>query len=120
MRELETHRLVIRPFTTDDLDAFARLMDESFDRPTDLDAYRERLAFFMLGERVLAELRQPPYGDRALVLKETGRLIGSVGFVPCLAPFGQLPFFGGMKDAKCSPEVGLFYAIAREQRRQGF
>ena len=124
MRELETHRLVIRPFTTDDLDAYAGLMDASFDRlierAKDLDAYRERLSFFALGERVLADLRLPPYTDRAVALKETGRLIGSVGFVPCLAPFSQFPFFGGTKDAKFSPEVGLFYAIAPEHRRHGF
>jgi hypothetical protein len=46
---LETHRLVIRPFTTDDLDAFAGLMDASFVRPTeraeDLNAHREWLSF---------------------------------------------------------------------------
>jgi RimJ/RimL family protein N-acetyltransferase len=120
MRELETNRLVMRPFTTDDLDAFAALMDASFDRPIDLDAYRERLTYYMLGERVLAQLRQPPYGDRAVVLKETGRLIGSVGFVPCLAPFGQLPFFGGTEASKFSPEVGLFYAVLPEHRGCGF
>ena len=73
----------------------------------------------MLGERVLAQLRQPPYGDRAMVLKETGRLIGSVGFVPCLAPFGQLPFFGRVEGARFSPEVGLFYAVLPEHRGRG-
>ena len=34
----------------------------------------------------LAKLRQPPYGDRAVVLKPTGRLIGACGYVPCLNP----------------------------------
>ncbi|HLW59172.1 MAG TPA: GNAT family N-acetyltransferase [bacterium] len=120
MRELETDRLVIRPFTMDDLDTFAGLMEASFPGSTDLNAYRERLTYYTLGERVLAELRQPPYGDRAVVLKATERLIGSVGFVPCLAPFGQLPFFGRVKDAKYSPEVGLFYAVAPEHRGRGF
>ena len=120
MHELETNRLVIRSFTTDDLDAFAELMDASFGRQIDRDAYRERVTYYVLGERVLAQLRQPPYGDRAMILKETGMLIGSVGFVPCLAPFGQLPFFGRVAGAKSSPEVGLFYAVLPAHRGRGF
>jgi len=104
----------------DDLGAFAKLMEASFDEPTDLKACRERLTYYTLGERVLAQLRQPPYGDRAMVLKVTRELIGSVGFVPCLAPFGQLPLFGRVEDAKYSPEIGLFYAVLPEHRNRGF
>ena len=120
MRELETHRLRIRSLGTGDLDAFAALMNASFDGPSDPDAYRERVTYYTLGERVLAELHQPPYGDRAIVLKETGRLIGSVGLVPCLAPFGQLPCFGGVEGVRYSAEVGLFYAVLPDHRRRGF
>lgn len=119
MRELETSRLLIRSFTTNDLDAFSRLMDASFDRPSHLEAYREQVTYYMLAERVTARLHQPPYGDRAMVLKETGMLIGSVGLVPCLAPFGQLPSFGGVEGSKFSPEVGLFYAVLPEHRGRG-
>ena len=119
MRELETNRLVIRPLTTDDLDAFASLMHASFGGPSDPEAYRDRVTYYALGEAVLAQLHQPPYGDRAIVMKATGRLIGAVGFVPCLAPFGQLPFFGGIEDSKFSPEVGLFYAVLPEHRGRG-
>lgn len=119
MRELDTNRLVIRPVTTADLDAFAALIHASFGGPRDPEAYRARVTYYALGEAVLAQLYQPPYGDRAIVLKETGRLIGSVGFVPCLAPFGQLPFFGGAENSKFSPEVGLFYAVLPEHRGRG-
>jgi [ribosomal protein S5]-alanine N-acetyltransferase len=120
MRELETTRLLIRSFGTADLDAYARLLATSFDPPADPHTLRDRLAYYELGERVLAELHQPPYGDRAVVLKETRQLIGAVGFVPSLGPFGRLPFFGGAAQAKFTPEVGLFWAVAAEHRRNGF
>jgi RimJ/RimL family protein N-acetyltransferase len=120
MRVLETNRLLIRPLAPDDIDAFATLMHESFGGPGDPDAYRARVTYYSIGDRVLEELHQPPYGDRAVVLKEAGALIGAVGFVPCLAPFGQLPCFGRIEGAKYSPEVGLFYAVASEHRRRGF
>lgn len=120
MRELETTRLLIRSFRTADLDAYARLLDTSFDPPAGPHVHRDRLAYYELGERVLAELHQPPYGDRAVVLKETRQLVGAVGFVPSLAPFGGLPFFGGAAQAKFTPEVGLFWALVPEHRRKGF
>src|SRR6202011_1739097 len=85
----------------------------------DRDTYREQITYYTLADRVTARLYQPPYGDRAMVHKETGRLIGSVGFVPCLAPFGQLPSFGGVEGAKFSAEVGLFYAVLPEDRGRG-
>jgi [ribosomal protein S5]-alanine N-acetyltransferase len=119
MRELETNRLVIRPFTKNDLDAYARLLDGSCGRPAGPQAYRDRLAYYELGERVLEALRQPPYGDRAVILKENGRVVGAVGFVPSLGPFGQLPFFGRAEGAKFTPEVGLFWAVLADYRGRG-
>ena len=120
VRVLETSRLRIRSFTIDDLEAFARLMHLSFEGPSDAELYREQLSYYALAEKVLGQLRQPPYGDRAMVLKDTGRLIGAVGLVPSLGPFGQLPFFGAVEGSKFSPEVGLFYAVMPEHRGRGF
>ncbi|HLW47186.1 MAG TPA: GNAT family N-acetyltransferase [bacterium] len=119
MREMTTNRLRIRAFALEDLDAYAGLLDAAFGRSEARGAYRDRLAYYELGERVLAELHQPPYGDRAMVLRETGQLVGAVGFVPSLGPFGQLPFFGRTADARFTPEVGLFWAVLPEHRGRG-
>jgi RimJ/RimL family protein N-acetyltransferase len=53
-----------------------------------------------------------------VVLRESGRLIGLVGLVPSLGPFGLLPSWpepGGL----CRPEVGLYWAVASSHRRRG-
>ena len=46
-----------------------------------------------MGYEQFARLHQPPYGERAVVLKPAGLLIGACGFVPCLDRFEQLPAF---------------------------
>ena len=120
MTDLETDRLLIRAFRADDLDHFAELMDDAFGTAASREARREQMAYYSLAEAVQARLRQPPYGDRAVVLKEGGALVGSVGFVPCLAPFGQLPCFGGVAGARYTPEVGLFWAVGSEYRGKGY
>jgi RimJ/RimL family protein N-acetyltransferase len=119
MRALETARLVIQALTAKDLDSYAAVVARSFGGPAPSGAVRERLTYYELGERVLEELHQPPYGDRAMVLKDTGRLVGAVGFVPSLGPFGQLPFFGRREGARFTPEVGLFWAVDPEHRGRG-
>jgi RimJ/RimL family protein N-acetyltransferase len=70
----------------------------------------------------LDQLYQPPYGDRAVVLKETNRLIGAAGFVPSLAPFGQIPSLRseGSPEDGYRPEVGLFWAIAPAYQGHGY
>jgi [ribosomal protein S5]-alanine N-acetyltransferase len=128
---LETTRLVIRPFSPDDLDAAHRLLDvECADvdfgtAGTQSRAERERwLTWTVLNYEELAKLFQPPYGDRAVVLKQSGAMIGSIGLVPCLAAFGLLPGFAPSRsDAPSratSAEVGLFYAISRAHQGQGY
>jgi RimJ/RimL family protein N-acetyltransferase len=120
MRDLETDRLLIRAFRADDLDGFAELMDDAFGTGASRAAFREQVAYYALSDVVQARLKQPPYGDRAIVLREGGAIVGSVGFVPCLAPFGQLPSFGGTEAARHTPEVGLFWVIRTENRGNGY
>jgi len=128
---LETTRLVIRPFVMEDLLDVHRLLDiELHDanlHADKMESMAERAAWLqwsVLNTVQLAKLYQPPYGDRAAVLKSSGQLVGACGFVPCLAPFGLLPGFGpadssGRPD-RYSPEFGLFYAISPAHRRQGY
>ena len=128
---LETTRLVIRPFVMEDLLDVHRLLDielHDADLHADkMESMAERAAWLqwsVLNTVQLAKLYQPPYGDRAAVLKSSGQLVGACGFVPCLAPFGLLPGFGpadssGRPD-RYSPEFGLFYAISPAHRRRGY
>jgi [ribosomal protein S5]-alanine N-acetyltransferase len=89
MPSLETVRLLIRPFVMEDLPAVHHLLDMELreaDLGTDkMETLAERSAWLqwtVLNYVQLATLYQPPYGDRAVVLKSTGKLIGACGYVP--------------------------------------
>ena len=72
-----------------------------------IDSYRE-----------LAGLGQPPYADYAIELKAGEQVIGSVGIVPTLVPWGALQ--GDADDALIDPEIGLFWGILPAWRRRGY
>jgi [ribosomal protein S5]-alanine N-acetyltransferase len=128
--QLSTERLLIRPFIATDLDEIHRILNAAFKagEPDHLDTglsdRRSWLEWNGLNARWLPAMFQPPYGDRAVVLKATGRLIGSVGFVPCLMPFDQMPELArtpGPRDPTLvMPEVGLFWAIDPAQQGHGY
>ena len=131
MPVLETERLQIRPFTLDDLDAIHQLLDvelrhvEFGDTGAKTRQAREQwLQWTIVSYEQLAALNQPPYGDRAVVLKPTGPLIGVCGFVPCLEAFGQLPSFATALTTPMahltSTEFGLYYAFFPAYQRQGY
>jgi len=131
MPPLETARLLIRPFVMADLDALHQIVDVELgeadfgtEGAQSLDERREWLEWAVLNYAQLAKMYQPPYGDRAIVLKQTGQLIGSIGYVPCLMPFGQLPAFAtGLDEATkrlATCELGLYYALAPAHQRQGY
>src|SRR5262245_31717882 len=119
---LETARLLVRPFALDDLLAAHRLLDvEAWQTGQSLEQRREWLDWSARNHTALARLEQPPYGDRAVVLKATGEVIGAVGLVPSLGPFERLPSFGGqVHTRRFRPEVGLFWAMATLHRRHGY
>jgi RimJ/RimL family protein N-acetyltransferase len=80
---------------------------------------RERwLRWTGLGYEQLDELRQPPYGERGVELRESGEVVGLVGLVPALGPFGLLPAWPEPGRLH-RPEVGLYWAVAPEHRRRG-
>ena len=131
MPPLETLRLIIRPFCMDDLQPVHQLLDVELaaaDFATEgavgLQERAEWLQWAVLNYEQLARLYQPPYGDRAIVLKATGQLIGACGFVPSFGPFGQLPALAaagaGARTSLFTPEFGLFYAVSPSSQRQGY
>ncbi len=125
MPVLETERLLIRPFALDDLDAIHQILDLDAHMETQSRDERAKwLQWSVMNYEELARLWQPPYGDRAVILKQTNHLIGSAGLVPLLMPFGLLPYYqafdGDSPDDHNFPEVGLFWAIATPHRRQGY
>ncbi|MCB0051799.1 MAG: GNAT family N-acetyltransferase [Caldilinea sp.] len=134
MPPIETERLLLRPFLLEDLDAIFQILDVA---PGDVDLddpaavaeakadRQEWLAWSILNYDALARLHQPPYGDRAVVLRTSGELIGAVGLAPALLPFTQLP---GLRPPDAAPdwlapntnEMGLYWEIAADHRRRGY
>ncbi|MEZ4236678.1 MAG: GNAT family N-acetyltransferase [Myxococcota bacterium] len=112
---LDTERLRIRPLAADDLDAAARVLDGG---PPD-EARRRWLEWTILAYEQLAALYQPPYGERAVVRREDGALVGLVGLVPSLLPLARVTE-GGPFAAHALPEVGLYWALAPEARGHGY
>jgi RimJ/RimL family protein N-acetyltransferase len=123
---IETARLIIRPFTKGDSSFIHRILDQEFgDAGSDraaLQNTRSWLEWQILNHEWFVRMRQPPYGDRAITMKKGNQVIGAVGYVPCLAPFEQIP------ELRTAPhlsgyyttEFGLFYAIEPEYQRQGY
>ena len=129
MPPLETARLLVRPFRLADLHPVHRLLDVDLaavefgsEGAGTLRQRRAWLRWSVLNEAQLARLYQPPYGDRAIVLKGTNELIGACGFVPSFGPFGQLPTLAvaGPAARLHTPELGLFYAVSPAFQRQGY
>jgi RimJ/RimL family protein N-acetyltransferase len=131
MPVLETERLVIRPFVMYDLADVHRLLDAELRAGGPMAGEAEALArraqwlqWTVLNYEQLAYLRQPPYGDRGVVLKSTGQLIGACGFVPCLGPLAKLPGFSPGRSegdpSLWSAGVGLCYAVAPAHQRCGY
>jgi len=123
---LETERLLIRPLRMDDVNECHRLYidigwaDKALSEDENLKQRREWLEWTVRNHEQLALLYQPPYGERAIVLKESGHFVGLVGLVPLLSPFGQLPSFGRVEGARFSAEVGLFWAVTPALQRRGY
>jgi RimJ/RimL family protein N-acetyltransferase len=106
---LRTPRLTVRELEAGDLAAVEEVEG----------AGRERwLRWTALSYEQLADLRQPPYGERGIVLNDSGRLVGLVGLVPSLAPFGLLPSWPD-PGRRFVPEVGLYWSVAPAFRRRG-
>jgi RimJ/RimL family protein N-acetyltransferase len=110
---LETERLRVRPLSAGDADAVRAVSGEP---------HPGWLEWTAATYGQLEALRQPPYGERAICLRDGGDLVGMVGVVPSMGPFGQLPGFGGAigRPDRLRPEVGLYWAVAPEHRGNGY
>jgi [ribosomal protein S5]-alanine N-acetyltransferase len=130
MPTLETPRLRVRPFTLDDLAAIHQILDIELadaDFGTEgaqaLAAREAWLRWTVLNYDQLAQLYQPPYGDRAIVLRRTGQVIGAVGFVQSLVPWAQLPGLAPgtpQPNQRLTPAFGMYWAVAPAFQKQGF
>lgn len=131
MPVLESERLVIRPFVMEDLEAIHQILDIDLAYANDdnemlngLEERKQWLEWTVRNYVQLARLNQPPFGDRAVVLKTSGRLIGAIGFAPNLDPHGQLYYDptrpGDSVERSFTLEIGLFYAFATPDQGQGY
>lgn len=130
MPTLETDRLLVRPFNPEDLTPVHQILDVElgdadfgYEGTKALDERESWLRWTMTSYEELAKLCQPPYGDRAVVLKQTGRLVGVCGYVPCLGPFERVlaprAQVEGSRALDYTTEVGLYYAFSPAVQRQG-
>lgn len=120
---LHTDRLTIRPYTIDDLDARYALATRAFGVTTDLDAIGDWLKWTIASYQQFAKLHQPPYGDYAVVLNSTQAVIGSVGLVPSLIPWGTIDELRPATTPlhyQTNPEFGLFWGILPDYWGNGY
>jgi RimJ/RimL family protein N-acetyltransferase len=110
---LRTPRLLLRPLAEADREACRAVL-----APPDEDAFARWLTWAVAAPAVLADQRQPPYGERAIVLAERDELVGLTGLVPSLGPFAQLE--GAPAGGPWSAEFGLYWALSPQHRGRGY
>jgi RimJ/RimL family protein N-acetyltransferase len=126
--EIDTERLIIRPFVMDDVPIVHRILDQTFgdgasvQNDAALQERRSWVQWSILNQEWFPKMHQPPYGDRAITLKPSGELIGSVGYVPLLMPFEQIPELGSTAapNSYYTTEFGLFWVIDPRHQRRGY
>jgi [ribosomal protein S5]-alanine N-acetyltransferase len=111
MKPITTPRLLIRALQRSDYAPYAELMRVCFYPDYPEDDQQAIVDYMIAGERGRGLLRQPPYGDRAVILQDSGELIGSVGLVPSMVPDGK---------GLLHPQMGMFWAMHPEHRRHGY
>jgi RimJ/RimL family protein N-acetyltransferase len=122
---LDTDRLLVRDLRESDLDAVHEILDLDLWQPGRNRAERARwLTWTILAYEQRQLAHQPPYGEYGIVLNRSSELVGLVGLVPSMMPFGLLDEHGPSSWADAQsfnrPEVGLFWGISSRHQRQGY
>jgi len=130
MKPIVTNRLIIREFRPNDLGEIYRILDvelkfiDSVEQDSSIAQRKWWLEWTIQGYEQNRILLNPPYGDNAIVLKDSMQLIGACGLVPVLAPLGLIPYYRYIADVEDFeynyPEVGLFCAISPHYQCRGF
>ncbi len=119
MPVLETERLIIRPFVTTDGPAVALVLGNR-----EIASSQRYVDQSLALVQQMADVYQPPIGDRAVVHRDSQTVIGVVGLPLAFGPFEQLiPFDAPEIDitpTANTPEIGLFYEFDPRFRRQGY
>jgi RimJ/RimL family protein N-acetyltransferase len=130
MKPIATERLIIREFRPSDLGEIYRILDvelkfiDSIEQDSSIAQRKKWLEWTIQGYEQNRILLNPPYGDNAIVLKDTLQLIGTCGLVPVMAPLGLIPYYRYAADVEDSEynytEVGIFCAISSHYQCRGF
>lgn len=119
---IHTPRLILREYAGGDAENREALMRESFGSDDTLERHRDWLDWTIASYREHGAMSQAPYGDYAVVLRDTGEVVGSVGLVPAGVPWTVLPAFrlpGEPHHTLVSAEYGLFWATRSAWRGRG-
>jgi [ribosomal protein S5]-alanine N-acetyltransferase len=112
LQQLTNDTIHIRAFNDHDAPAIMQIFAMSVAQA------RTWLDWNIANERQLAQLNQPPYGERAIVHNGTGSVVGAIGLVPCIDQFGKVGI-GSNDDGATHAEVGMFWHVLPEWRNQG-
>lgn len=120
--KVETKRLIIRAFEAADLLTIQRILEQTFGDGVGLSNRAAWLEWSRLNDEWFPKMYQTPYGDRAIELKSSGELIGSVGLVPVHAPFDQISELRETATISgyYTTEVGLFWVIDLLHQKHGY
>ena len=125
MHALRTARLIVRPFALDDVEAAHRVLDLDLQWAGpgfSMEQRRERVQFH-IGLATWG-FYGGTYGDRAIVLQDSGEWIGMCGFRPWLTSALERAQFDPQRMALEHPgrslELGVGYALSSHHRDQGY
>lgn len=120
---LTTERLIIRGFRLEDAEARRLLTQEAFGDEMSIEDSRRLTQWNIDSDDFHDQMAQPAYGEYAIASRETGELVGAIGLVPTMIPWGVFEEFrpaGTPPHTLTSAEYGLFWAIRSHATGQGY